>query len=625
MPLLAERRPGPVPLPGRGAHAGAGGTDGGAIRASRPRSRGRPAGRLPRARGHAQSLEIVVTGRADDHGGPEFLERLVAAASHNHALLERAGIAHTFTLVEWNPVPGRRLLAEAVAERLPFWGRAYVVDPAWHAAISTNPRLQFMEFFAKNVAVRRSTADAILTTNSDVFLSKALVARLAEAPLEDEHVYRAVRYDVDRHCDWRAGARREAVLADPRHHVRVNQLTAPEFSNAAGDFLLLTRATWQRLRGFNETVRLRQDPQGRPVLPSRLDRGADVRDARADLAPRSRRLLLERRRPARLAGRAVRAGVAVARGLPQPGRLGSRGGRLRRRPPARSSCCAPSSAAGDDDRVVGVDAATGVAAARRRGPVGRTLLAAFGGARRRSGPGSPALRLRDGSRLAIGGPDWATPWLAAAARAAGHVVVGLYTADARVVGTVRCGYVARTWRARRRRRGRLRHRPARSRRRGAAAARRLHAGRSTACCRPRPTRCRRACRPSWRCSSTVQRADADDPRDAGRRRADGALRGARHAGRSRPLRARLRGGARLGEARPPRRSRAHLRRRRRRRRGRRRAAARGPGSTWGASATSAATTPRRASTSRRCCRRRRTIAAPAAISRRSTRRPAARA
>jgi hypothetical protein len=202
---------------------------------------------------HRQSVEIVVTGRADDHGGPEFFERLVAAATHNHALLTRAGIPHTFTLVEWNPIPGRRLLAESIVERLPFWDRAYVVDPIWHAAISTNPRLQFMEFFAKNVAVRRSTVDAILTTNSDVFLSEALVARWAAAPLEDEHIYRAVRHDVDRHCDWRAGG--EPVLADPRHHLRVNQLTAPEFSNAAGDFLLLTRATFQRLRGFNEVVR----------------------------------------------------------------------------------------------------------------------------------------------------------------------------------------------------------------------------------------------------------------------------------------------------------------------------------------------------------------------------------
>ncbi len=55
-----------------------------------------------------------------------------------------------------------------------------------------------------------------------------------------------------------------------------------------------------------------------------------------------------------------------------------------------------------------------------------------------------ALALPDGARLAIGGPDWATPWLLAAARAADHVVVGLYTADARVTGTIRCGYVARS-------------------------------------------------------------------------------------------------------------------------------------------------------------------------------------
>ena len=54
-----------------------------------------------------------------------------------------------------------------------------------------------------------------------------------------------------------------------------------------------------------------------------------------------------------------------------------------------------------------------------------------------------ALGLAQGSRVAIGGPDWATPWLAGAVRAAGHGVAGLFTADARVVGTIRCGYVAR--------------------------------------------------------------------------------------------------------------------------------------------------------------------------------------
>ena len=140
---------------------------------------------------HAQSLEIVVTGRADDHGGPEFFERLVAAAAHNHALLD-APASPTLHARRVEPVPGRRPLAE----RSPSGCRSGTGPTSSSRPGTgdlTNPRLQFMEFFAKNVAVRRSTADAILTTNSDVFLSEALVSRLAAAPIADEHVYRAVR------------------------------------------------------------------------------------------------------------------------------------------------------------------------------------------------------------------------------------------------------------------------------------------------------------------------------------------------------------------------------------------------------------------------------------------------
>ncbi len=383
---------------------------------------------------HAQSIEIVVTGRADDHGGPEFFERLVAAASHNHALLERAGIPHTFTLVEWNPVPGRRRLADAVTERLPFWTRAYIVDPAWHAAISSNPRLQFMEFFAKNVAVRRSTADAILTTNSDVFLSEALVARLAAAPLEDEHVYRAVRYDVDRHCGWQhAGASaREAVLADPRHHLRVNQLAAPEYANAAGDFLLLTRATWRRLRGFNETVRYAKIHKDGQFCHRAWIEG----------------LRFETVGPIwHLDHDGSYSNVGSLRGAPDapygpewPWREDYRN--------ADDWGLATSSEAASG-AVVTLQPPAGAGGDRPASPppvagaLGSTLLATLGAAPVSLAAWVAALCPGDGTRAAIGGPDWATPWLAAAVRRAGHAVAGLYTADARVVGTIRCGHVVR--------------------------------------------------------------------------------------------------------------------------------------------------------------------------------------
>jgi hypothetical protein len=334
-------------------------------------------------------------------------------------------------------VPGRRLLAEALVARLPFWDRAYVVDPAWHAAISTNPRLQFMEFFAKNVAARRSKADAVLTTNSDVFLSEALVARLAAAPLEDEHVYRAVRHDVDRHCDWRRGG--EGVLANPKHHLRVNQLTAPEFSNAAGDFLLLTTPTFQRLRGFNETVRYAKIHKDGQFCHRAWIEG----------------LTFETLGPIwHLDHDGSYSNVGVLHGAPDapygpewawrdtyrnPASWGvsaaveeSTGGAITwLRVPATGAVVAAHAAAASDAPAIDPEAlARATTSTLADGP--RTVAAWIA-----------ALGLAPASTVAIVGPDWATPWIASALAAAGHLIAGLYTPDARVVGSIRCGYVAR--------------------------------------------------------------------------------------------------------------------------------------------------------------------------------------
>ena len=198
-------------------------------------------------------LEIVITGRHDHYGGEDFLDRLCTVAEYNHRLLTAHGVEHRFTFAEWNPVPDRALLADLIQQRLPWWHQTLVVDREWHQALSTNPRLQFMEFFAKNAAVRRSTADVVLTTNSDVFLSTELVKNLAAKTFDDRIVYRALRIDINRNVDWRTG--KEETLADPKVRLRVNDLQPPYYSNSAGDFLLLTRTAWLALGGFNERVR----------------------------------------------------------------------------------------------------------------------------------------------------------------------------------------------------------------------------------------------------------------------------------------------------------------------------------------------------------------------------------
>ncbi|MEO5821820.1 MAG: class I SAM-dependent methyltransferase [Vicinamibacteraceae bacterium] len=200
-----------------------------------------------------RELEIVLSGRNDDYGGEDFHERMLVVAAFNHARLSEAGVSHRFTLVEWNPPEGRATLADRLRERLPWWPRSFVVSPAWHAWYSENPRLQFMEFFAKNAGIRRATADWVLTTNSDVFLSREIVERLAQGRLEPGTLYRASRLDLDRAMP-RDGVTWDR-LEDPRWLLRRFDPEPPYMSEAAGDFLLLDRETYHRIGGFNERVR----------------------------------------------------------------------------------------------------------------------------------------------------------------------------------------------------------------------------------------------------------------------------------------------------------------------------------------------------------------------------------
>jgi hypothetical protein len=200
-----------------------------------------------------RELEIVLSGRNDNYGGEDFHQRMLIVAAFNHAQLTEAGVPHRFTLVEWNPPEGRAPLIDRLREALPWWHRSWVVSRAWHAWYQENPRLQFMEFFAKNAGIRRATGDWILTTNSDVFLGREIVQRLAEGRLQPGTLYRASRLDLDRtmpraDVTWKR-------LEDPRYLLRTFEPEPPYFNEAAGDFLLLDRDSYHRLGGFNERIR----------------------------------------------------------------------------------------------------------------------------------------------------------------------------------------------------------------------------------------------------------------------------------------------------------------------------------------------------------------------------------
>ena len=205
----------------------------------------------------APYLSIVLTGRNDDFGG-DFNDRFFRALRFNHHELSKAGVSHEFVFVEWRPVEGRSHLSTVLEEEFAALTashlRCYVVDPRYHEAFSLNPMLQFQEFLAKNVGIRRARGRFVLTTNTDIYFSRGIIDRMRSRSLEDGILYRAARCDLKSHIDvsrvdWQ-------VLEDERNYDIVNAIRPPLFTNASGDFLLADYDSYHRLRGFNELYRL---------------------------------------------------------------------------------------------------------------------------------------------------------------------------------------------------------------------------------------------------------------------------------------------------------------------------------------------------------------------------------
>jgi hypothetical protein len=225
-------------------------------------------------------VSIVLTGRNDGYGG-DFVARFFRTLRFNLQQFLAHGITHELVFVEWAPLQDRPLLVERIFDEVPelaadccAW---YVVDPLYHEALSLNPRLEYLEFPAKNVGIRRARGEFILTSNCDVFFGRHIIDVLAQRALESRVLYRAPRHDIDLPAgctaiDWSL-LEDPAVLAGPAH-----RLKPPFMGSATGDFVLLDRDSFHDIRGFNEIYRVARIGIDRNVLVKALSMGFRIAD-----------------------------------------------------------------------------------------------------------------------------------------------------------------------------------------------------------------------------------------------------------------------------------------------------------------------------------------------------------
>jgi len=227
------------------------------------------------------ALSIVLTGRNDDYG-VDFKTRFFRTLRFNAEQLAARGVVHEFVFVEWAPPPQRPRLIDLVFDAIPELDPStctwYVVDARYHQALSLNPRLEYHEFIAKNVGVRRARGRFVLTTNCDVFLSRAVLDVFARDALEPRVVYRAPRYDL-KETVGEQGDVEWSDLEDPQNLAGPpRRLKPPYMPGGTGDFVLLDRETFHHVRGFNEIYRAARFGIDRNFIVKAISSGVSIVD-----------------------------------------------------------------------------------------------------------------------------------------------------------------------------------------------------------------------------------------------------------------------------------------------------------------------------------------------------------
>jgi hypothetical protein len=231
-------------------------------------------------------LSIILAARNDNYGG-DFLVRLQRSVDSIVHGSENWNIPVELIIVEWNPpqdLPPLKtvLLLPPASKNLTL--RIITVPGEYHNRFDV--KIPLIEYVAKNTGIRRAKGDFILVTNPDIFFPAAFFAVLSRETLETDAFYRADRIDVllpGTGFDSLSYAEKEQVLSSTgvQAHILSGSFplsketpiptTVPEnggvsvalplfkftdiYSNAAGDFLLASRAAWFAVGGFKETNR----------------------------------------------------------------------------------------------------------------------------------------------------------------------------------------------------------------------------------------------------------------------------------------------------------------------------------------------------------------------------------
>ena len=206
-------------------------------------------------------LSIVMTSRNDDHGG-NALQRMQVSLNDRLEQLEKYRISSELIVVEWNPPADRPPLKDIIqwpGELKSSTIRIIIVPPKVHQRYEYWDKTPMNVVAALNCGIRRARGQYVFPGHIDVIYSEELMAFFAGRTLKEDERYRIDRRDVDSDV-IRYDTIRKQLDFCRKHIIHTHSQAPPSrreklpdlHTNAAGDFQLMSRHNWHRLRGYRE-------------------------------------------------------------------------------------------------------------------------------------------------------------------------------------------------------------------------------------------------------------------------------------------------------------------------------------------------------------------------------------
>lgn len=221
-------------------------------------------------------ISIIVASRNDDRSGA-LITRMQLFLENLFRQLSTKSVHIELIIVEWNPPTRKKRLQQSLSftnKPKSCSLRIISVPSSIHKQFANADKISLFQFIAKNAGIRRATGEYILSTNIDILFSDEIIDLLLSNNLQSDLI-RAVRFDIpstivknriknniNEVCQkqvfrafWPWGT--EELTKDHAISWQLkNQLKRifykRVFTNACGDFTLLPKKEWNKLKGYPE-------------------------------------------------------------------------------------------------------------------------------------------------------------------------------------------------------------------------------------------------------------------------------------------------------------------------------------------------------------------------------------